>query len=225
MKIQTENLNINNITDKAKVIRSNILKDDTFKNDLDIKLEYIPKPFKGNDVKIFIIGQDPTIQNEKSRIKIKTVLNLNYPNSLNRYVNLILTTLNYDMNNLYATNFYKCFFAEPPAPHKEILTRHFRYWLDLIKEELDYYPNAKILTLGEPLIQQFITNENKRVSFYWNYIGKTTSDGKFSYVSAKDNVLGRDFFPLPHQPSYAKNRFYKKYFAQYLNFVKNSKCS
>jgi len=125
------------------------------------------------------------------------------------------------MNNLYATNYYKCFFTEPPAPHKEILTRHFRYWLDLIKEELNYYPNAKVLTLGEPLIQQLITNENKRVSYYWNYIGKTTSGGKFCYVSAKDNVLGCDFFPLPHQPSFSRNKFYRKYFSQYLEFVKS----
>jgi len=216
---------INHIVKKAEAIRKEILKDEYLSNDLDHTLFKIPKPWEGSgEIKLVIIGQDPTVRVYETRKSIETILMLDdKTGNLYDYINMIVTKLGYNIEeHLYATNYFKCFFKHPPADNEKILKRHFRYWLDLIREELSFFPDAKVITLGEPVIEQLIIANDKKekdVKYYWDYAGHTSSKGKFKFVEADKNALCRAFFPLPHQPSYNRIKFYKKYLNEYIEFI------
>lgn len=70
-----------------------------------------PEPHRGfGDIRVMILGQDPTVKNAKSREKIKTVLNLDKPGSLFNYVSKIAKAFGTTVNeNVYATNMVKNF--------------------------------------------------------------------------------------------------------------------
>jgi uracil-DNA glycosylase len=100
----------------------------------------------------------------------------------------------------------------------EVLEKHLKPNLNLLRNELEKYGNAPIVTLGEPVLQ-LLTNEYEKVREFWDYNKKTKStDGRFTYSEAKDNLLKRDFFPLPHQPSIRKE-FYNANLESYLQIV------
>jgi len=213
--------NINKSTDKVKRL---ILKDDILKNDIDLTLDFIPPYCKAasvEDIKLVILGQDPTVRNKESRKHITATLNMDNGNSLRKYLKLIADTLNVDIDqNVYATNLYKCFFKNPPADNERILYRHFKYWMDFLKKEIRPFDKATIITLGEPLIRQLVHSGKKEVSYFWDYIGETKSGKDFKFISSEDNYLNSVIFPFPHQPSWSKNQFYQKYLSDYLVFVK-----
>lgn len=187
-------------------------------NPIDLSLPVIP-PFKGNEeIKLIILGQDPTIRNVVSRKKISCTLNLDKNNSLKTYIKRICSSLGITIDNVYATNIFKYFYTFPPADTMEVLINHLKPNLDLLRRELDEFGNIPIITLGEPVLQ-LITNEYEKVREFWDYNKKTkTTDGRFTYSEAKDNLLKRDFFPLPHQPSIRKE-FYKNNLEKYLQVV------
>ena len=118
------------------------------------KERFIPPYFGGSDIKLIIIGQDPTIKNEKQRAKIKSTLNLDKDGALKRYVEQICIGLGISINNVYATNIFKYFYSEPPAKTFDVLKKHLSPNLRLLNKELSAFPNIPVLTLGEP---------------YWNY--------------------------------------------------------
>src|SRR4051794_36280095 len=66
----------------------------------------IPRPFIGaGDIRLVIIGQDPTVQRSKSRAAITTVLNLNRDGSLRTYLKNLCCDLGLDLDqHIYATN-------------------------------------------------------------------------------------------------------------------------
>ena len=93
--------------------------------------------------------------------------------------------------------------------------------LKLLKIELDQYPAAQIITLGEPVLKLLIRKgkPNKMV-YYWDYNEQTKStNGDLKYCSESDNTLGRILYPIPHQPSINKT-FYSSTFNDYLSFIK-----
>ena len=215
---------IKSITKKADKVYKEISRDEKICSDLCETNRHLPVPFSNaksvSNIKLVIIGQDPTVRNEETRANIKTVLMLNEKKHLFNYVNLICAELGISFNEIYATNLYKCFFNKPPQDDEKILTRHFRYWIELLIEEVNAFPEATIITLGQPVIKQLIHRGSKDVKFYWNYAGNTTSGGKYAAVPAENNFLQRTFYPLPHLPSYNRIKFYKNYFKDYCGFVK-----
>lgn len=188
-------------------------------NPIDLSYPVIP-PFRGNgEIKLIILGQDPTIRNVASRKKITCTLNLDKNNSLKTYVNRICGELGITIDNVYATNLFKYFYTERPAKTIEVLIKHLQPNLDLLQRELSEFKNIPVITLGEPVLQ-LITNEYEKVREFWDYNKKTkTTGGRFTYSEAKDNQLNRDFFPFPHQPSIRKE-FYKNTLTYYLQFMK-----
>jgi hypothetical protein len=209
------------IIDEANRIRTVLLMDKELTRYVDPQRAYIPSPKVGSGkIKLIIIGQDPTVKNEKSRDKIKTVLNLDKKNSLYQYLSSIVEKLGDDVEeNVYATNLLKCFYVAPPATIKNLVREHAPYWIELLKKELAQYPEAKIITLGEPVLDALVTNGSKKVREYWGYQGKNQADiTKFHYCNANDNLILRKFFPFPHQPSIKKD-FYRDTLESYLNFV------
>lgn len=188
-------------------------------NPIDIELDPIP-PYVGSEtIKLLIIGQDPTVRNFNSRRKITCTLNLDKENALKRYLNQVVTYLDLSLDNVYATNLFKYFYTIPPADTINVLEAHLAKNLELLKEEMSHFPNAKIITLGEPVFR-LLTSQEKFLKDYWDYNPKTKStDGHFTFVNT--NKLGRPFFPFPHQPSLRKE-FYRATLPKYLSFMKST---
>lgn len=203
-----------------KVLKSDLC----LSKDIDFTLDFIP-PFSTakniENIKLVVIGQDPTVRNVNSRKDIKTTLNLDKSNSLKTYLEHVCQTLGVNLDEeVYATNLYKCFFHIPPADDETILTRHFKIWCDFLIREIEPFKNQIFITLGEPVLNQLIHSGNKKVSYYWNYIGETKSNLDFKYSKLNENYLQRKLYPIAHQPTWSRNEFYKKYLTDYLRFIK-----
>ncbi|MFC1998781.1 hypothetical protein ACFLVR_03955 [Chloroflexota bacterium] len=223
---------IEEIAIKSSAILNKLLADQKLSNYTDRTNTNIPRVFtkakNASDVRLIVIGQDPTIKNEKRRQFITTVLNLDKPKwSLYKYISRICCELGLELEqHVYATNFAKNFFIEPPAQIKEcdVLEKVLPYWLPLLQEELSYFPNAKIITLGEPLLKVLSKDKKKAfVNRYWDYNKKWMEEPPihFSFVDNIDSIINRMFFPFPHQPSIKKD-FYNNNFNAYSLFVKNT---
>lgn len=187
-----------------------------------IKEYGIVPPYQGNsDIKLVIIGQDPTIRNEEQRKNIACTLNLDKAGSLTRYVEQICEGLGIAIKNVYATNVFKYFYSNPPADTFDVLKKHLDPNLQLLNKELSTIPDVPIITLGEPVLRLLTGNDKAEVSDYWGYDPKTrTRNGAFKYSKADENKLNRAFFPFCHITSYNTKVFYKGTLKEYINYVK-----
>ena len=214
------------IGEKLNTTKKLLLQDPILKNDIDFSHDFI-LPFSTTDktsqIKLVFIGQDPTVRRKESRSKINVTLNLDKENSLKTYLKKVCNTLEVDLHSeVYATNLYKCFFKFPPADDQTVLTRHFKIWMDLLISELRIFEDATFITLGEPLIKQLIHSNSKKINYYWNYIGQTTSGLKFKCNEPSENYLQKRIYPIAHQPSWNRNKFYKTYLNDYLEYLKRN---
>ena len=102
-------MNQDNIIDRVSLIRSKLT--NYAENRIDISLNpNIIQPYIGNDdIRLIIIGQDPTVKNINSIKKIETTLNLDKKNALTSYINRICNGLGLSLSNVYATNLFKYF--------------------------------------------------------------------------------------------------------------------
>ena len=218
------------IAKKAAATLKNIMTDSTLKD--YVASERIPAVFIRTDdpanIRLIIIGQDPTVKKEADRAQIHTVLNLDKPNSrLYKYIHNICVRLDLDMKQqVYATNYGKNFFVRPPTQIREIniLREAGRYWIPLLKEELAYFPDqAQIITLGEPLLKALSINSYRpKLRHFWGYTPDwQNSESRYSFVGAAENLLARNLYPLPHQPSLQK-MFYQTRLDSYLAFIRKS---
>ena len=183
----------------------------------------IVPPFIGKgEIKLIIIGQDPTIRNIESRKNINVTLNFDKNGALRTYIERICLALGIQLDNVYATNVFKYFYTTPPAQTFDVLKAHLNDNLTLLTRELSTSPKCPIITLGEPVLKLLVKESTPPiVRYYWDYDKKTkSSNGDFHFVLAKDNKLSRDFFPFCHQPSISK-AFYKNTFNHYVNCMKN----
>ena len=215
---------IKSVSKKAQKIYNTIQSDMILSSDLCPDNKHLPVVFSKakspSDVKLIIIGQDPTVRKPESRKNINTVLMLNEEKHLYKYINTITDQLGISFDSIYATNLYKCFFKIPPQDDESILTRHFRCWIELLIEEITAFPDAAVITLGQPVIKQLIHTGSKNVSYYWNYRGNSKSGEKFLSIPASNNFLQRTFYPISHLPTYNRNLFYKTYFNKYCSYIK-----
>ena len=188
-------------------------------NPIDLSLPVIP-PFRGGgEIKLIILGQDPTIKKVASRAKITCTLNLDKNNALKTYVIRICEGLGISIENVFATNLFKYFYTERPAGTIEVLKAHLEPNLVLLKQELEEFKSLPIITLGEPVLQ-LLTHNNNKVHKYWDYNPKAKEcSGNFTFSSAEQNKLNRDFYPLPHQPSIRYN-LYNSNLLNYLSLMK-----
>lgn len=212
------------IDQKAQEVLDSLASHSRLNHFVDFKLP-IPQVYHGtDDIKLIILGQDPTVRNVKSRATITTVLNLNKPGSLYNYLSGICNRLGFDLENIYATNYLKNFFKCPPTRITEInIFKEFSsYWLPLLREELVQFPQVPIIALGEPLLSAIVCEEaSPRVRDYWGYTSNWNSGEKniYRYLKPDKNILGCIVFPFPHRPSIGK-RFYAERFRDYTAFVK-----
>jgi len=209
-----------------KTTKNLLSKDAVLQNDIDSSFDFIlpfSKAEKTSEIKLIFIGQDPTVRDQKSRGKINVTLNLDKENNLKTYLKEVCDILQVDIEKeVYATNLYKCFFKKPPADDQTILTRHFKIWMDFLINELTEFKNSFVITLGEPLINQLIHSNSKKVKDYWDYIGNTKSGGNFKCNEPFENYLQRRIYPIAHQPTWNRNEFYKIYLKDYLEYLKRN---
>jgi uracil-DNA glycosylase len=185
----------------------------------------IPQVFRGKgEIRLIVVGQDPTVKNRASLPLIKTVLNLDKAGALRAYLARICELLGLNLDqHVYATNYLKNFFVRPPTQIDEIdvFEQFGPLWLPLLREELAQFPHTRVITLGEPLLAWLATGDaSRRVRDYWGYAPgwKSGETGPFRYLQTDDNRLKRTLYPFPHQPSMGK-RFYRERLGRYTAFV------
>ena len=139
---------------------------------------FVPPYIGGGEIKLVIIGQDPTVKNPMSRSKIAYTLNLDKKGASRSYVEKIAECLSISMDNVYATNLFKYFYTVPPANYFKILKNHQPQNLELLNKEisdLSISVDCPIITLGEPVLQLLleengVSGKEKR----FDIIGTTT---------------------------------------------------
>lgn len=188
----------------------------------------IPQPFHGSgEIRLIVLGQDPTAKDVSSRAGIKTVLNLDRRGGLRIYLTRICSDLDLDLDeNVYATSLFKNFFVRQPKQIEEIdVFQEFSpIWLPLLQDELARFPQVPVITLGQPLLATLVREgASPQVRDYWGYTPRWKSGeaGPFQYLKPGENHLDRTIFPFPHQTSIRKP-FYKEHLRDYTAFVKNA---
>jgi len=194
-----------------------------------VSSQAIPKPFHGRGpVRLIILGQDPTVKNAESRKHVCTVLNLDKSGNLRGYIDRICKTIGISAaDNLYATNVFKNFFTQPPTTIKaecDIFHEAGSFWMPVLRDELATFPGVPILSLGEPLLNVLIEGAaSRKVRDYWGFTPtwKMGQCNPFRHVAVDSTVLGRPFFPFPHQPSLQK-QFYRERLDAYLAYMRQT---
>jgi uracil-DNA glycosylase len=215
------------LTAKIQLAYSQLCADSNLNSYVNTSLR-IPSVFRSNgDIRLFFLGQDPTVKNAAVRKNITCTLNLNHKGGLLVYLAKICQYLGLDLKtHVYATNLVKNFFTDPPTQIREInvLEKSLPYWLPVLELELSEFPSVPVITLGEPILSVLVKHPSKtKLRDYWGY----TPEWKqgvfkgFSFIPAEDNILERVIFPFPHQPTLRKG-FYKDRLFSYCHFMKTT---
>jgi len=185
-----------------------------------------PDPFRGRgEIKLLVLGQDPTVHNPKHRKKLKVTLLLNQPGRLRRYMEDVCNGLDLDLDeNVYATNLLKNFFTVPPDSLSKTKPEFFRkaadYWIPLLRDELEEFKNVPVLPLGKPVLNCLTKNpEWDLIRNYWGFEGPGQYGPNFSCIEPTENILSRVIFPFPHLPGRAR-KIFQQQFDSYLAFMK-----
>lgn len=193
----------------------------------------LPRPFIGRgEIQLVIIGQDPTVENEASRKKIATALMLDGNGPLPRFLSSVCAKLGFSLENVYATNVCKNFFKQTPTQIKEarridVIGLSHRQWMPLLQEELAWFPNAAIISLGQPSLRCLVRpGFSHDVKSYWGYRQGWSKQGfdPFRPVIAEQSVIDRTFFPFVHLNTNRKSRsgaFYKIRLNDYFDFIRD----
>jgi hypothetical protein len=185
-----------------------------------------PDPFRGKgEIKLIVLGQDPTVHNPNHRKMLKVALLLNQPGRLRTYIEDICKGLDLGLDeNIYATNLLKNFFTVPPDTLRKTKPKFFQkgadYWIPLLREEIKEFENVPILPLGEPVLNCLTKSEEWiLIRNFWGYEGPAQYGKNFAYMKPTENILSRDIFPFPHLPG-RSHKIYQQQFNNYLAFMK-----
>ncbi|MCB9457411.1 MAG: hypothetical protein H6671_15610 [Anaerolineaceae bacterium] len=187
----------------------------------------LPKPFHGSgDIRLVIIGQDPTVRLKSSRDQVNMVLDLDKKNSnLYRFLNKVCEALGLSLNeHVYATNAYKNFFTQPPTSIKQVNVLEFSapVWLPVLQYELNSFPQAAVMSLGQPVLSMLVKSDHRQdrsVCYYWGHPSFPGAE-QFKSVSAEESTVNRRIFPMVHLNTRNTNRFYHANETNYINYMK-----
>ena len=219
------------IVARSIAVRDRLARSDRLAPWIDLK-RGVPAPFVGTgDVRLIVLGQDPTVEVERSRDGIRTVLNLDRPGPLRTYIERIASGLGLSRENVYATNVCKHFFIERPTTiwaeqRVDVVKECASEVLPLLIDELQQFPDATVVTLGEPGLPTLVRAGSSLVRDYWGFAPdwKAGARNEFRMVSADASAVSRPFFPFPHQPSAGKE-FYASRFGEFVAFVRSKSAS
>ena len=136
----------------------------------------LPRPFCGSgEICLVIIGQDPTVENENTRKKVTTALMLDGKGHLTRFLATVSGGLGLTLENVYATNLCKNFFKRTPTQIEkteavDVIAFERPHWLPLLRDELAWFPEAVVISLGEPVLRCLVrAGFAQNVKNYWGY--------------------------------------------------------
>jgi hypothetical protein len=121
--------------------------------------------------------------------------------------------------NVYATNAAKnCFLERPTVIRKEhgvdVLELSAPLWLPVLRAELEQFPDALVISLGEPVLSMLVKDRRGReMKDYWGYDKRWKAGARHPMhpIEAEDSTVGRHIYPFVHQPSLRGGRteFYR----------------
>lgn len=127
------------------------------------------KPFfqSGNDFRLMLVGQDPTIRKKGERVK--TVLMLDDPKSqLYIWLRGMFGSDGFINSTIYATNLVKCTLRKTPSDSLEggskFLQTFFNHCKDYLITEVEKYKPDMVVTFGETTHKYFRTLLNSNIS-------------------------------------------------------------
>ena len=190
----------------------------------------LPGPFVGTGpIRLVILGQDPTVELLESRKRVSTVLMLNEKGrNLYPFVERICRGLGVSLEeNLYATNICKNFFTEPPerVTEPDLIGLSWAKWRGLLDEELAQFPDAAIVTLGNPILRVLVKPPSSQdLKHYWGHTEEWKAKGRceFRHVEPTSSSFGRQFFPFPHITNTKATALYRQHFDEYLAFTRST---
>jgi uracil-DNA glycosylase len=188
----------------------------------------LPRPFMGTgEVKLVILGQDPTVERKESRESVTTVLNLDRGSSLRTFLHgTVCKGLGLKLEeNVYATNVCKNFFTASPKDVNEpnLIAVSAPHWLPLLRHELAWFPKATVISLGEPVLSALVSDGfSQDVKAYWGYRHDWQPAGfeSFRMVEVGEASIERPFFPFIHQWSQTQ-KFYTARIGECLAFIRS----
>lgn len=158
----------------------------------ELNLRVAPYFREGNDPRLMLIGQDPTIRREPERVKY--VLMLDQKNGqLSRWLRGLFGADNFDSLTLYATNLVKCSFSAPPSTARQgglkFLRPYFENCREYLVQEVSRFRPTLVLSLGEPAHKLFITmldngdeiGDSMQTAFTGNFVRARLRDVEFDY--------------------------------------------
>jgi uracil-DNA glycosylase len=167
----------------------------------------------GNNLKILLIGQDPTIFDEPDRVN--TVLMLNETKGRNGQLRKwlekeLFKTENFNSIEIYATNLVKCQFDQPPTASSEgamkFLKPRFDFCKDYLKNEILCFRPDIVLTFGESahilFSKEFQDNSGKEGKMKVDFTGK--------FIKARFNNIEFDYSPCLHIKTFRVAETYGK---------------
>jgi len=219
-----------NIHEESRNIIDQLSRNPQIREYVDTNWE-IPRVFAGTgQIRLIILGQDPTVTNKESRENMVQVLNLDKEaGALYKYLDGICKSLDLNLKeNIYATNVIKNFFTDSPTEIAKtagihVLKEAAPFWLPLLQQEIDQLPNVPIIALGEPVLNVLVRNGSQSMRDYWGFTENWQAGHLkgFTKIEAENSAIHRMIFPMVHQPSQGI-LFYKCVRSLYLNYIKNS---
>lgn len=165
----------------------------------ECKISLKAKPFfrKGNDFRLMIIGQDPTIFNKPERVKEVLMLD-DSESQLSRWLKGLFGEPIFNSITIYATNLLKCSSNDAPSRKSNNVTRflepYFGFCKSHIIKEVSNYKSNLVITLGEPAHKLFIGLSDTKIDDYDSMQKAYT--GEFKELSI--NGCSFDYSPCLH---------------------------
>jgi len=163
----------------------------------NLSLRVAPYLKEGGELRLMLIGQDPTIFQEPERVQ--HVLMLDQENGqLSRWLRGLFGEDNFRLLTLYATNLVKCSFIKPPSTVRQggfkFLQPYFQNCKDYLAQEISRFRPTLALTLGEPAHKLFVATLDN-----CDNIADSMQDAfKGQFVKAKFRDLEFDYSPCLH---------------------------
>jgi hypothetical protein len=224
---------INDIQQRAFAIREACLQDTALagyiKTDMP-RANLIPQPFVGgDDIRLIVVGQDPTVSNPISQRKITTALMLDQHGPLRNYVKGLCLKLGLQLSQVYGTNVFKMVLTDTPTRLKKqgvdvlMLIHQAGDWVGLLADEVARHPDALVISLGQPVLSYLVKDGPVELRHYWGYHKRWKEEPlrESSVIPAPSSTIGRTVAPFPHLNSFNRG-FYYKARPDYISFIRET---
>jgi hypothetical protein len=230
---QLEDFSVSDIQQRASAIREACLQDAALAPYIRTDMppaNLIPQSFVGGeDIRLIVIGQDPTVSSLRTQQKITTALMLDQHGPLRNYIKGLCIDLGLQLAQVYGTNVFKMVLTDTPTRLKKrgvdvlALIHQAGGWLDLLADEVAQFPDALIITLGEPVLSFLVEDAPKKMRHYWGYLPRWKEEPlrEPGVIPTSASTIGRTIAPFPHVNS--KNwGFYYEARPAYVSFVRET---